>query len=43
MWEVLDNYAPRCNIENTKRSELQFRTVLDYGLREVRFERVTPN
>jgi hypothetical protein len=40
---VLANYAPQCNIENTKRSELRFRAVLDGGQREVRFERVTPN
>jgi hypothetical protein len=37
---VLNNYAPRCNIGNTKRSELRFRTVLDGSLREVRFEPV---
>jgi hypothetical protein len=39
---VLDSCAPRCNIENTKRSQLRFRTVLEGGQREVRFERVTP-
>src|SRR3712207_9581783 len=38
---VLANYAPRCNIENTKRSELRFRAVLGDGNREVRFDRAT--
>jgi hypothetical protein len=35
--------ARRCNIGNTKQFELRFRAVLDGGLREVRFEPVTPN
>jgi DNA repair exonuclease SbcCD ATPase subunit len=35
--------ARRCNIRNTKQFELRFRAVLDGGLREVRFEPVTPN
>ena len=38
---VLDSYAPLCNAENTKHPELQFRAVLNDGLREVRFEQVT--
>jgi hypothetical protein len=40
---VLANYAPRCNIENTKRSELRFHAALGDGVRVLRFERVTPN
>jgi hypothetical protein len=35
------SYLPKS--ENTIRSELWFRSVLDGGLREVRFERVSPN
>jgi hypothetical protein len=38
---VLDSYAPRCNIENTKRPELRFRAALNGGWREVRFEQAT--